>query len=1099
MLVFVRARRWGQWVGAAVVVASLATTGCAPMVAGALLASQSGGGGGGGKAPRSAPPNLAPTFDAGPDIAVDEDCGPVTLEWATAISPGPPEESHQSTRFSVVSITNPSLFSSAPAVSREGRLSFTPATDANGRATVGVVLRDNGGTANGGRNTSAVHTLEISVQSANDAPSFTPGDDVEVARDVGAVAITGWATNVIAGPADEESQTLAFAISTNDPSLFTEGPVLSLDGTLSFTPSGLAGAAVVSLTLSDDGGTAGGGVDRFAVSFEILVMKGIACPTGDDFTVLAGEELTFDVTAELGRTGPTRLSLAWVPAGCVVDAAPTPSGVRKRVRWLVPLGLYVGPYLLSFVATDGVNRERRSISVKVISRQHCAFARGDVTGDGIEDVVVGASLAGSGDTGAVYVWAGGALDPAPVARLVVPGGVAGESLAGVQLRESIVLGDFTGDGQLDLIVRAQRADTRRGALYLWAGGTTLVGQPAPLAVLSVPDAQESDVLGQYGVMTGDLTGDGVPDVLATTPRASAFGLFRCGAVYVWAGGAGLTGPCAPLATLRVPVAADDFLGLTLSSSGTYVVDLDRDGLQDVVVAAPEAARGGRRRGAVFVWKGASDLAGFVDPHGTLAVPQPTDDDRFGDGFNTGDPEPIRIADVTGDGSLDIVVSGSRVEVGGTFVWTGERGFAGAPAPAAILFVTSGATRISGVMQAVTDVTGDGVVDVLVRAGGEPTGALYVWAGGATLDGTPAATAILTDAGAQSFASSAGSGRAVQIVDVTGDAVDDVVVTCSGAAAGGVINRGAIYVFAGGSTLQGRPAPHATLTVPDADASDLLGATGGSGSQGVMLGDVTGDQVPDVIALAVSADLDGIDRGAMYVFQGGATLAGAIAPLATARVSGARDGDLLGTALSAGETLQLADLDLDGTLDLVVAATLADRATTDAGAVYVWRGGPTLRGVVDPRATLALSSPTAGERIGQTHYQGVHLADANDDQRLDVFVATPWSANFGSGERGAVYQWLRAESLVGVAAPDAFFTGTDDFERLSKPTTAGPVFDFTDVTGDGICDLRVLSPRTATGGRVYVWPGGATPGVVPPIHLEVPGALPDDRLGDVQGP
>ncbi len=42
-------------------------------------------------------------------------------------------------------------------------LSFTPAADANGQALVSVFLRDDGGTANGGDDTSPTRTFTITV------------------------------------------------------------------------------------------------------------------------------------------------------------------------------------------------------------------------------------------------------------------------------------------------------------------------------------------------------------------------------------------------------------------------------------------------------------------------------------------------------------------------------------------------------------------------------------------------------------------------------------------------------------------------------------------------------------------------------------------------------------------------------------------------------------------------------------------------------------------------------------------------------------------------------------------------------------------------
>src|SRR5207302_444174 len=77
------------------------------------------------------------------------------------VSPGPPNESSQSVAFQV-SNNNPGLFSAQPAISPDGTLTYTPA-GGYGKASVTVRLTDNGGTANGGSDTSPPFTFTISV------------------------------------------------------------------------------------------------------------------------------------------------------------------------------------------------------------------------------------------------------------------------------------------------------------------------------------------------------------------------------------------------------------------------------------------------------------------------------------------------------------------------------------------------------------------------------------------------------------------------------------------------------------------------------------------------------------------------------------------------------------------------------------------------------------------------------------------------------------------------------------------------------------------------------------------------------------------------
>ena len=108
--------------------------------------------------------NDAPFFSPGPDVTAQVDSGSYSAAWATAISAGAGEIS-QTVTFQVTGNTNPGLFSAEPAIAANGTLTFTPAPGATGSATVTVVLRDDGGTANGGVDMSAPQSFTITVRS----------------------------------------------------------------------------------------------------------------------------------------------------------------------------------------------------------------------------------------------------------------------------------------------------------------------------------------------------------------------------------------------------------------------------------------------------------------------------------------------------------------------------------------------------------------------------------------------------------------------------------------------------------------------------------------------------------------------------------------------------------------------------------------------------------------------------------------------------------------------------------------------------------------------------------------------------------------------
>ncbi|MBL9128455.1 MAG: hypothetical protein JNL97_12450, partial [Verrucomicrobiales bacterium] len=294
--------------------------------------------------------NDAPGFAAGPDQTVNSTAGPQTVKgWATAITPGPSDESDQTLTF-LVSVDRSELFATVPAIDPSGNLTFTPAASANGTALVTVRLQDNGGTADGGADTSPARTLRITVVGSappdvNDAPSFTAGPDQTVNSSSGPQAVNGWATAISAGPADESSQTLTFLVSNDQPSLFATPPAIDASGKLTYTPAAKAnGTAVVTVRLKDSGGTANGGVDTSpARTFRITVVT----PVTSDFLVTnandsgAGSlrQALADAASKAGADriefgtgvrGPIRLSTAIDIAdadGVTIDAGSDPAGV----------------------------------------------------------------------------------------------------------------------------------------------------------------------------------------------------------------------------------------------------------------------------------------------------------------------------------------------------------------------------------------------------------------------------------------------------------------------------------------------------------------------------------------------------------------------------------------------------------------------------------------------------------------------------------------------------------------------------------------------------------------------------------------------------
>jgi len=240
------------------------------------------------------PVNDVPVFTAGANQTVNEDAGPQTVNpWALGINDGDPEVT-QTLSFTVLSNSNPALFSAAPAISATGVMTYTPAADASGSATLSVQLSDDGGTANGGVDTSAAQTFTITVNTVNDAPTLTASNPPTVLEDAAPVSIPNWAS-FNPGPPDEAAQTLlAYQISAiSNPALFAAGPALANDGTLTYTVAANAnGSSTFVARAQDSGGTANGGIDLSAV--QTFTINVTAVNDAPSFTVGADQTVNED-------------------------------------------------------------------------------------------------------------------------------------------------------------------------------------------------------------------------------------------------------------------------------------------------------------------------------------------------------------------------------------------------------------------------------------------------------------------------------------------------------------------------------------------------------------------------------------------------------------------------------------------------------------------------------------------------------------------------------------------------------------------------------------------------------------------------------------
>lgn len=253
------------------------------------------------------PVNDAPSFSASnPPIVMNLLGTPVTISpWAT-FSPGPSNENDQTVLgYQISNISNAALFTTPPSVSAQGTLTFRPAPGASGTSTFTVRVRDSGGVANGGIDTSPAQTFTITVLPINQPPSFVAADPPSVLEGAVTHRVTNFVASFSPGPPEDSDQTvLEYLVDqVSNPSLFTVMPAVSNAGALTYTtaPSGF-GTSTFRVRVRDTGGTDRGGVDISSPqTFTIIVRPAAACQnvTIDCRTTCASRRVTL---SQVNRT-----------------------------------------------------------------------------------------------------------------------------------------------------------------------------------------------------------------------------------------------------------------------------------------------------------------------------------------------------------------------------------------------------------------------------------------------------------------------------------------------------------------------------------------------------------------------------------------------------------------------------------------------------------------------------------------------------------------------------------------------------------------------------------------------------------------------------
>jgi hypothetical protein len=473
---------------------------------------------------------------------------------------------------------------------------------------------------------------------------------------------------------------------------------------------------------------------------------------------------------------------------------------------------------------------------------------GDVNGDGLSDVVVGAYDFDNGESneGRAFLYVGSASGLSLTAAWTTESNQAG-ALLGSSVASA---GDVNGDGSSDVVVGAEsftNGESIEGRAYLHLGSASGLGA-AP--AWTAESNQLSANFGFSVASAGDVNGDGYSDVVVGSYEASNGEAYE-GRAFLFQGSP--TGLTSSPAWTGESDQAGGYFGRSVASAG----DVNGDGYSDVVVGASWFDNGEVDEGRASLYLGG---ASGLSPAPAWTVESNQANSWFGESVASA-------GDVNGDGYSDVVVGASffdngEVDEGNASLYLGSASGL-SPTPAWTAEGNQAGAQFGISVATAGDVNRDGYSDVVVGAsffdnGQTNEGRAFLFLGGASgLSLVPAWTAESNQASALFGKSVAGAG------DVNGDGYFDVVVGAPRFSFfPGLSAEGRVYVYLGSSS--------GLALAPTWTASgNALGFFDAHlGESVASAGDINNDGFADIVIGAPKFASSESNEGRAFVFLGG---------------------------------------------------------------------------------------------------------------------------------------------------------------------------------------------------------------------------------------